>query len=246
MLDRQAAVVERPSDDRPAATELSDRAQIVDVADPARGNDLTAPERDKSTEELHIGATQEPVPIDRCHLEDLDTNVGEALDEIFRGNAGSAIAPCLPTGEAAAHVDGDDDPRGAETGDEVGREGRVGENGRPDHGPGRTTLDWRSDSGRAPEPARHLDARRAPDGGEDLFERETVDRVPRSWSVEVDHMQPARPRFDEVACNSGGIVRERRFSVEVAALQTDNTTVPDVDRRQELEFACQNRLSVLA
>src|SRR5439155_4941185 len=91
----ETTLVDRATDDRAHAAQVAHGPQVVDRADPARGDDLAALQRDEAAEQRQIGALQPSVPVDRRHLERRDPGLGERAKRYLRLDAGRAVAPAL-------------------------------------------------------------------------------------------------------------------------------------------------------
>ena len=76
-----------------------------------------------------------------------------------------------------------------------------------------------------------------------------MDGHARPRPVEIDHVEPRRPRSDELLGHGDRVVREGRLPREVALHETDDASATQIDRGQDLEGACQPvalHVSVLA
>ena len=185
------------------------------------------------------GPPHEAVPLDGGRLEGRHALIGERGEGILRADAGGAFPPALAEGEAVADVEGDDDPVRAVGGHESSGEGGIAERGGPDDHARRTRGEHRRDRVLRPQPTGHLDGDVATDRIHDAPDDRRVGRQPRPRSVEVDDVQPARPRLRERRSDGDRVIGERGLPFEVALLEADDATAAQVDRRA----GCRSRLS---
>src|SRR5258706_999663 len=119
---------------------------------------------------------------------------------------------------------------------------------RADHHPGGAYRHRFLDRLEGSKSARQVDPHRRTESGDERSHGHAMHGPTASRSVQIDDVQPRRSSTRERRGDGERICRERRLSIEVPLFEPDDATSDQVDRRQELEFACQSpslRVSVL-
>lgn len=194
---REPALIERPADDRPAASQITGSDEVLDAADAAGGDDRAPSEPDRPLEETKIRPTEQPVAVNCRDLEGRDARVRELLDGLLRADPGGAGTPAVAERETVTDIDRGSDPIGAVALHQPRREAGIAEGRGADDGSrgagGERPVDGRIGA----QTAGHLAPNALPHPLDDRLDDIDLDRLAGAGPIEVDDVKPRGPRVGE-------------------------------------------------
>ena len=122
--------------------------------------------------------------------------------------------------------------------DQASREPSVLERRCSNNGPRRPGRQRPSNGALIPEPTCDLDRDSLPHGLDDRTDLVVMRRDTRSGSIEVDDVQPPRPRRGEPSGHSRWLGSVDGLTVVIALTESHNLAAAQIDRGQDLEGRC--------